>query len=80
MAPLISRLKTIGALVAAYPLLDLALSNGVAAALSAMGDLPGFTPVLAFDVTVLGVGLLLLALASAMAAALRLREDADLTI
>lgn len=80
VAPLIARLKTVGALVAAYPLLDLALSNGVAAALAATADLPGFVPDLAFDVTVLGVGLLLLALASAMAAALRLRQDADLTI
>jgi len=80
VAPLIARIKLIGVLVAAYPLLELALANAVAAALAAMGDLPTFAPELAFDVTVLGVGLLLLALASAMAAALRLREDADLTI
>ena len=80
VAPLVARLQALGALVAAYPVFDLAVSNGVAAGLAAMGDLPTFAPDLALDVTVMGVGLLLLALASAMAAALRLREDADLTI
>ena len=80
VAPLVARLQALGALVAAYPLVDLAVSNGLGAALAATGDLPAFAPDLALDVTVLGVGLLLLALATAMAAALRLREDADLTI
>lgn len=77
---LVGALRTIAVIITAWPVVDLVLQNVLLGTLSALGDLPSFTPSLDLDVTVLGVGLLMLTVAAAMAEAVRLREDAELTI
>ncbi len=80
VAPLVRVLGWIALIITLFPVWDLGLSNLMAVALVATGDLPAFLPDLAFDVTVFGVGLLLLAIAAAMRQAMGLQRDAELTI
>ncbi len=77
---MIGTLRTIGMIIAAWPLVDIVASNGVMFLLVRTGDLPGLLPNYVPDLPVLGVGLLLLAIAAAMGQAVALRQDADLTI
>jgi hypothetical protein len=80
VAEMIGALQAIALIVALWPVAEFALANLSLAVFAATGDVPGFAPHLALDVTVLGMGLLLLALTAAMRQAVALREDADLTI
>lgn len=80
VAEMIAQLRLIGLVVASWPIADLVIGNGLMAFLASIGDMPGFAPALAPDVTVLGFGLLMFVMAQAMAQAVRLREEADLTI
>lgn len=80
VGPLVTALWRIGAVIAAFPVIDLAMANALSAFLVRTGDAAAFVPNGAFDLPVFGVGLLLLALARAMREALELRRDADLTI
>jgi hypothetical protein len=80
VAEMIGTLRAIGLLIASWPVVDLVLSNGLMAALHALGELPFWEAHLLPDLPTLGVGLLFLTMAEAMAQAVALREDADLTI
>jgi hypothetical protein len=80
VAPLVAALWRIGAVIAAFPLIDLGLSNLTGWILSRTGDTAAYVPDLAFDLPVFGVGLLMLALARAMREALGLHREAALTI
>lgn len=80
VARMIGTLRSVGLLIAVWPVADLVLANGLMAGLGALGELPFWEPVLLPDLATLGVGLLFLTMAGAMAQAVALREDADLTI
>jgi hypothetical protein len=78
--PMIRVLRRVGLIIAAFPVLDLALGNLTNWVLYAAGDTAVFQPSFALDLPVLGVGLLLLAVAYAMRQAVALHRDATLTI
>jgi hypothetical protein len=80
VAPMITILRRIGAIITGFPVLDLALSNLTNWTLYDMGDTAVFQPSFALDVPVVGVGLLLLAIAYAMRQGVALHRDASLTI
>ncbi len=80
VAPMITSLKRIGIIIAAFPLVDLVLQNASAWAYVQTGDMAAFAGSLALDIPVIGVGLLLVTMAMAMRMAVQLHQDAALTI
>ena len=80
MAAMIVSLRRIGMIIAAVPFIDLVLQNLSLWAYVQTGDLPYFSPGIALDVPVIGVGLLLVTMAAAMRRAVDLHSDAELTI
>ncbi len=76
-------LKTLGiagAIIVAWPFVDLALGNLHALLLYRTGDLKSFTPNYLFDVAPFGVGLLILTMRAVIRHAIALKQDNDLTI
>jgi hypothetical protein len=80
VAPMITSLKRIGIIIAAFPLVDLVLQNASAWAYVQTGDMVSFAGSLALDFPVIGVGLLLITMAMAMRMAVQMHQDVALTI
>lgn len=80
IAPMITSLKRIGIIIAAFPLVDLALQNVSAWAYEQTGDSMSFAGSYALDFPVIGVGLLLMTMATAKRMAVQMHQDAALTI
>jgi Protein of unknown function (DUF2975) len=77
---MISTLRTMGWLIALFPVIDLILANLALLAFVATGDMPVFQPNYGLDIPVIGVGLMLVTIAAAMRMAVQLHQDAELTI
>lgn len=80
VAPMITSLRRIGLIIAAFPIVDLALQNASAWAYVQTGDMVAFAGSYALDIPVIGVGLLLVTMAAAMRMAVQMHNDAALTI
>ncbi len=77
---MITTLRRIGLMIAAFPLIDLLIQNVSAWAYVQTGDMIIFSGAYALNVPILGVGLLLVTMAAAMKMAVQLHQDAELTI
>lgn len=77
---MIRTLRTMGILIALFPLVDIILANLSLWAYVTTGDIPVFLPTYGLDIPVIGVGLLLVTIAAAMRMAVQLHQDAELTI
>lgn len=80
VAPMITSLKRIGIIIAAFPPIDLVVQNASAWAYVQTGDMVAFAGSLALDFPVIGMGLLMVTIAMAMRMAVQMHQDAALTI
>jgi hypothetical protein len=80
VAPMITTLRRIGLMIAAFPVIDLLIQNISAWAYVQTGDMVAFSGAYALNIPILGVGLLLVTMAAAMRIAVQMHEDAELTI
>jgi hypothetical protein len=80
VAAMITTLRRIGLMIAAFPVIDLLIQNVSAWAYVRTGDMIIFSGTYALNIPVLAVGLLLVTMAVAMRMAVQLHQDAELTI